>query len=95
MDRKDEYKKILEALETKRNAFKVAQENYDYAKHVTLEDVAELYDIIYDTRDEWVEKWRNGVEDGMEKAYFTIKILTAEIRELKKVKKNFQRKYGF
>lgn len=95
MDRKDEYKKILEALETKRNAFKVAQENYDYARHVKLEDVAELYDIVYGSRDTWVERWRNGVEAGMEKAYFTIKILTGEIRELKKVKKNFQRKYGF
>lgn len=95
MDRKDEYKKILEALDTKRNAFKVAQENYDYARHIKLEDVAELYDTIYDTRDEWVEKWRSGVEVSMEKAYFAVKILTTEIRELKKVKKNFQRKYGF
>lgn len=95
MDRKDEYKKILEALETKRNAFKVAQENYDYARHIKLEDVVELYDIVYDSRDAWVESWRNGVEVGMEKAYFAVKILTGEIRELKKVKKNFQRKYRF
>lgn len=95
MDRKDEYKKILKVIENKRNAFKVAQKNYDYARHVTLEDAAEFYDTIYDTRDEWVEKWRNDVEDGMETAYFAVKILTAEIRELKKVKKNFQRKYGF
>ena len=95
MDNKVQYKRILEAIENKRNAFKVAQENYDYARHVKLEDVAEFYNTIYDTRDEWVERWRSGVEAGMEKAYFTIKILTAEIRELKKVKKNFQRKYGF
>lgn len=95
MDKKAQYKRILEAIENKRNAFKVAQKNYDYARHVKLEDVVEFYDTIYDTRDEWVEKWRNSVDAGKEKAYFTIKILTAEIRELKKVKKNFQRKYGF